>query len=356
MGQDIYSKLGSIPTGLAQAGLIEGCLVLEGGAFRGMYTQGALDAWMQRGVNFSCTLGVSAGALGGVSYVSGQIGRSARANLGHRHDKAYIGTRALRKSKSLIRLDFLLSDYNEIEPLDTQRFNDPRRRFLAEATDCRTGESVFWERGQCDIFAAVKASASMPFVTPMVDVNGVPCLDGGCSCGIPFDWALGQGYDKIVVIRTRHRSYRKPPQRTKYRRGCLPPLAGVCPERGPDSYGLQRSVRPAGGAGAVRQSFCTGPGAAHYRVPGGRKHGKAGRPLLAGLHGGPEQPSGPVQVPGAAAVTAYSRPSTQKLCSILSIALSAHRLGPSGGPFLVPPRKGERMRSKGGAVGKAALP
>ncbi|MDY2558074.1 MAG: patatin family protein, partial [Candidatus Faecousia sp.] len=140
----------------------------------------------------------------------GQIGRSARANLGHRHDKAYIGTAALRKSKSLIRLDFLIDDFNAIEPLDEARFQDPRRRFLAEATDCRTGNSVFWERGQCDIFSAVKASASMPFVTPMVDVDGVPCLDGGCSCGIPFDWALGQGFDKIVVIRTRHRSYRKP--------------------------------------------------------------------------------------------------------------------------------------------------
>lgn len=70
-----------------------------------------------------------------MSYVSGQIGRSARANLGHRHDKAYIGTDALRKSKSLIRLDFLLNDYNAIEPLDEARFHDPRRRFLAEATD-----------------------------------------------------------------------------------------------------------------------------------------------------------------------------------------------------------------------------
>ena len=212
MGQEIYSKLGSIPTGYAPDRIVEGCLVLEGGAFRGMYTQGALDAWMQRGLNFQCTLGVSAGALAGVSYVSGQIGRSARANLGHRHDKAYIGTDALRKSKSLIRLDFLLNDYNAIEPLDEARFHDPRRRFLAEATDCRTGEAVFWERGQCDIFSAAKASASMPFVTPMVNVDGVPCLDGGCSCGIPFDWALSQGYEKIVVIRTRHRGYRKPPK------------------------------------------------------------------------------------------------------------------------------------------------
>ncbi len=62
MGQEIYSKLGSIPTGYAPDRIVEGCLVLEGGAFRGMYTQGALDAWMQRGLNFQCTLGVSAGA------------------------------------------------------------------------------------------------------------------------------------------------------------------------------------------------------------------------------------------------------------------------------------------------------
>ena len=52
----------------------------------------------------------------------------------------------------------------------------------------------------------------MPFVTPMVDVEGIPCLDGGCSCGIPFRWALDQGFEKIVVIRTRHRDFRKKPK------------------------------------------------------------------------------------------------------------------------------------------------
>lgn len=212
MKEEVYASLGSIPSGMTSDRLIEGCLVLEGGAFRGLYTQGALDAWMQRDLNFSCTIGVSAGALGGISYVSGQIGRSARANLGHRHDKDYIGPGALRKSKSLIRLDYLLKDYDAIEPLNIARFLDPNRRFIAEATDCRTGEPVYWERGQCDIFSAVKASASMPFVTPMVDVDGVPCLDGGCSCGIPIHWALGQGYKKIIVIRTRHRAFRKKPK------------------------------------------------------------------------------------------------------------------------------------------------
>ena len=212
MGHEVYSKLSAIPTGEAGPRILEGCLVLEGGAFRGLYTQGALDAWMQREINFSCTLGVSAGALAGISYVSGQIGRSARANLGHRHDSEYIGTTALKKSRSLIRLDYLLNDYNAIEPLNAARFLDPGRRLVVEATNCRTGEPIFWEKGSCDIFTAAKASASMPFVTPMVEVDGVPCLDGGCSCGIPFHWALEAGFQKIVVIRTRHRDFRKKPK------------------------------------------------------------------------------------------------------------------------------------------------
>ena len=65
-----------------------------------------------------------------MSYVSGQIGRSARANLGHRHDSDYIGTGAIKKSRSLIRLDYLLNDYNAIEPLNAARFLDPKRRFV----------------------------------------------------------------------------------------------------------------------------------------------------------------------------------------------------------------------------------
>ena len=72
MNHDVYSCLSAIPTGEAGERIVRGCLVLEGGAFRGLYTQGALDAWMQREINFSCTVGVSAGALAGMSYVPGR--------------------------------------------------------------------------------------------------------------------------------------------------------------------------------------------------------------------------------------------------------------------------------------------
>ena len=198
-----------IPRGQASAALVPGCLVLEGGAFRGLYTQGVLDAMMEQGLNLSCVVGVSAGALAGINYVSGQIGRSARTNLLYRHDSRYIGTRSLLHSHSILDVGFLTEDRGVLEPLDRARFDRPEQRFVAVATDCETGEATYFEKGKCgDILLAARASATMPFISPMVLIDGVPYLDGGCACKIPYQWAIDQGFEKIVVIRTREAAFR----------------------------------------------------------------------------------------------------------------------------------------------------
>lgn len=203
-------NLESLPTGLAPDTVTPGCMVLEGGGFRGLYTSGALDCLMEHGINLSCVLGVSAGALNGVNYVSGQIGRSARANLGFRHDKNYIGMPALRKSRSLIRLDFLIYDLEELLPLDKARFADPRRRFVAVTADIETGQAEYMDRDTCpDIMQAVKASATLPGVGPAVEVGGRFYLDGGCVTKLPYAWAVEQGFEKIVMIKTQAPDYRK---------------------------------------------------------------------------------------------------------------------------------------------------
>ena len=206
-----FSRLKDIPGGQARGGVTPGCLVLEGGAFRGLYSQGVMDALMLAGINLQTTVGVSAGALGGVSYVSGQIGRSAHINLEYRHDPRYVGTAAFRRSRSILNLDFILRDVTRMLPLNDEAFMDPARRFVAVVTSMENGETLFFEKGRCvDILSAIKASASMPYISPAVDVEGIPCMDGGCSCKVPYEWALAQGFEKIVVVRTRDRSYRKP--------------------------------------------------------------------------------------------------------------------------------------------------
>lgn len=215
MGQT-YSRIDQIPQGKASANMTEGCLVLEGGAFRGLYTQGVLDAMMQNDINLSCVIGVSAGALGGLNYVSGQIGRSARINLSYRHDSRYVGVKALIRSHSILDVGFLTEDRGIIsEPLDKERFSRPDQRFIAVATNCLSGRPVCFEKGRCGdcMMDGVRASATMPYISPMVVIKGRPYLDGGCSCAIPYRWAMKQGYRKIIVIRTRDPLFRKEEKR-----------------------------------------------------------------------------------------------------------------------------------------------
>ncbi len=205
-----FTGMDELPSGHASTNFTKGCLVLEGGAFRGLYSQGAMDALMKNNINLDCVIGVSAGAMGGMNYASGQIGRSIRINLEFRHDQDYVGAKAVVHSHSPLNVDFAIRKNKKLEPFDETFFYMPQRRFVAVATDCRTGKPVYFEKGHCkDILDAVKASASMPFISPMVDVDGIPCLDGGCSCKIPYKWALDENYENIVVIKTRERGFRK---------------------------------------------------------------------------------------------------------------------------------------------------
>lgn len=201
-----------IPRKQAPDTIISGCIVLEGGGFRGMYTSGVLDCLMEQGINFSCTVGVSAGALNGLNYAAGQIGRSARFNLQYRWDSRYVGVQAYRANHGIIGFDFVLDEYNRFDPLNAEVFYRQDRRFVAVATSCLTGKAEYFEKGKCrELMKAVQASASIPYVSRPVEVEGVPCLDGGCADRVPFQWAVDQGYEKILVVRTRARDFRAEP-------------------------------------------------------------------------------------------------------------------------------------------------
>lgn len=210
MNKKIFSKIDKIPRGRATDKVSKVCLVLEGGAFRGLYGEGVLDALMLAGINAECTIGVSAGAMNGMNYVSGQIGRAARVNLTYRHDSRYIGIKAIKNNGGMVGFDFVMNHIEE-EIFDEETFFDPRQKFVAVATNCLTGQSEYFDRDQMGskIYDAVSASASMPFISKMVEIDRVPYLDGGCSNKIPYRWALDQGYEKIIVVRTRPSSFRR---------------------------------------------------------------------------------------------------------------------------------------------------
>ena len=206
----VWSKIDKIPKKKASDKITKGCLVLEGGAFRGVFTNAVVDYLMYRDLNFESVIGVSAGALNGMNYIAGQIGRGGRVNLTYRHNSRYVGMKALKESKGVYGFNFVFNDFNEIEPLDMERVNSGMQRFVAVATALKDGKPAYFELGKTpDIFQAVRASASMPFVSKPVIVEGEKYLDGGSSDKIPIQWALDEGYKKIVVVATRPKGYRK---------------------------------------------------------------------------------------------------------------------------------------------------
>ena len=204
----VYSKIDELHIESANDKIIEGCVALEGGAFRGVYTSGVLDALMLNGINMSCAIGVSAGALNAVNYISGDIRRSAIINLKYRHDPNYVGLKAFRRNRGPIGFDYVFQDLMKKVPFNFDRFFDERRLMVAVATSLDTGRSKFFSNRDIDtIFKGIQASATMPFVSHPVTINGKYYYDGGCSTRVPFKWAM-EHFSKVIVVTTRSEDYR----------------------------------------------------------------------------------------------------------------------------------------------------
>lgn len=188
-------------------------LVLEGGAMRGMYTAGVLDVFMERGVHFDGIIGVSAGAVFGVNYLSGQRGRVIRYNCRFNTDKNYMGVGCLLKTGNYFNTEYAYYRVpRELDLFDDETYMSSGVPFYAVVTNVETGEPEYMRvesvLGQME---TLRASASMPFASKPVEINGKKYLDGGVTDSIPFEKFAEMGYEKQVVILTRDMSYRKKP-------------------------------------------------------------------------------------------------------------------------------------------------
>ena len=187
-------------------------LVLEGGGLRGVFTCGALDCFMDKGVRFPFTVGVSAGACNGLSYMSGQRGRARSSNIDLMDKYHYVGFRYLLTQGCIMDFKLLFEDFPEkIIPYDYDAYFSNPDRFVMVTTNCLTGKAEYFEekKSSARVMDIVRASSSLPFVSPITYVDGVPMLDGGIVDSIPVQYAMDQGYEKLVVVLTRNRGYRK---------------------------------------------------------------------------------------------------------------------------------------------------
>ena len=189
------------------------CLVLEGGAMRGMFTAGALDVFYSAGIRFDGIIGVSAGAAFGVNYLSGQPGRVIRYNKRFNSDHHYMGLIPLLKTGNIVDTEYAYDKVpRQLDPFDGDTFDASGVPFWAVVTNVETGQAEYIRLEHAlEQMDVIRASASMPFVSKPVKIGGKLYLDGGVADSIPFKAAEQLGFDRVVVILTRDKSYVKKP-------------------------------------------------------------------------------------------------------------------------------------------------
>lgn len=187
-------------------------LVLEGGGMRGVFTCGVLDFFMDSGIYFPYTIGVSAGACNGLSYMSRQRGRAKYSNIDLLDKYHYIGWGHFVRKKNIMDYDLLFHDFPEkILPYDYDTYFASPDSFEMVTTNCLTGKAEYLEekRDSRRVIDIAKASSSLPLLCPVTYVDEVPMLDGGICDSIPVKRAIKKGYEKNVVVLTRNKGYRK---------------------------------------------------------------------------------------------------------------------------------------------------
>lgn len=191
-------------------------LVLEGGGVRGIYTAGVLDVFMEEGLTFDGVIGVSAGAIHACSYLSGQKGRSIRYYLKYVSDPRFMSLRSWLKTGDVVGADFCYHELpDKLDVYDHEGFLRNPTPYWVVCTDVETGKAEYVRltdmRGQIEY---LRASASLPYFSRIVTLDGRKYLDGGCSDSIPAEAFRRMGYGQNVVVLTRDASYRKKPEMT----------------------------------------------------------------------------------------------------------------------------------------------
>lgn len=187
-------------------------LVLEGGAFRTIFSSGACDGLLAADIMPDYCVGVSAGIAYGVSYISKQSGRNLEILTHYANDKRYMGVNNLLRPgnhRCYFGLQFTYDTIpNELIPFDYETFAAFPGEVEAVVTNMDTGKAEYLPVPKWDEhFELLQATCALPFLFPVYHINGKPYMDGGAADAIPYDHAVEKGCDRVVVILTRERSY-----------------------------------------------------------------------------------------------------------------------------------------------------
>ncbi|NFB71558.1 patatin-like phospholipase family protein [Clostridium butyricum] len=186
-------------------------LVLEGGAFRGLFTAGVLDALLDIGADFKYVVGVSAGATNAYSYISKQKGRNLEIMEKFLNHKRYVGYGNLIRCKSIMDLDFVFDEIpNKHCIFDYDTFYSYDGKMLVGAFNIETGKVEYFDKDSLDDKNMIlRASCAIPLMFPFAKINGKLYADGGLKDSIPIKKSIVDGNKKNVIVLTRNEGYVK---------------------------------------------------------------------------------------------------------------------------------------------------
>ena len=179
---------------------------------RGMFTAGVMDVMMENGVDFDGVIGVSAGALHSCSFVAGQQGRSIRYYKKYSHDPRFFSFKTWLKTGNIVDTTFCYHDiHRTLDPFDNETFMASRAKFYVTCSNVETGKAEYLHIS--DLFSdqidLLRASASLPYFSRIVEYGGMKLLDGGCIDPIPIRAFESMGYTKNILVLTQPREHRK---------------------------------------------------------------------------------------------------------------------------------------------------
>ena len=180
-------------------------ILFEGGAMRGLFTAGIIDVMMEAGIEPDGMIGVSAGAAFGCNYKSRQPGRAIRYNKRYARDKRYCSWQSWLKTGDLYNAEF---GYHiiptQLDIFDDKAFEENPMEFYVVCTDVETGKPVYKKLTESTplTYDWIRASASMPLASRVVELEGRKVLDGGVADSIPLEYFESIGYERNMVILT----------------------------------------------------------------------------------------------------------------------------------------------------------
>ncbi|MBQ8894672.1 MAG: patatin family protein [Clostridia bacterium] len=184
---------------------------------RAIYVAGVLDVFMENNIWPEGLIGVSAGAIHGSVYLGNQPGRTIRYYKKFSKHRNFMSLWSLLTTGSIVGEQFCYHDLpDRLDPFDYDTFEQCGIDYYAVCTDLETGEAVYQKCSDLHReMDYMRASASMPYVSKIVEVGGRKLLDGGVADSIPLEAFRRMGYDRNIVVLTQCKGYEKKPQDPK---------------------------------------------------------------------------------------------------------------------------------------------